>query len=291
MKYTKPALPYADQQRRLIDRGLVVANPQELNHWLRHVSYYRLSAYALPFKDAAKHFLPGTTFEQIANLYRFDGHLRMAIMDAIERVEVAVRSAFANSMAYRYGPFGYTDPGNFAPRFNHADFMDDLAKEENRSRETFVSHFRRKYTTEKHLPVWMAIELISFGRLSKVYKDLSPDIRRDIAKSLGTTDAVAASWLHTLTYVRNLCAHHSRLWNRVLGVQPKLPNPAVWWPYAIPDNQRLYCVMVILRHILKNVSPNCGWQGRLIRLFDDYPQIPLASMGMPDDWRTRSPWR
>lgn len=290
MQYGKPALSYADQQQRMVDRGLAVPDSQELDRWLRNISYYRLSAYALPFKDDRKHFLPGTTLQQITDLYRFDCRLRMVVMDAIERVEVALRSAFANGMAYNYGPFGYAEPKNFAAGFKHAEFMAALTKEEGRSSETFVGHFRSKYTAEQHLPVWMAVELLSFGELSKVYKSLAPPLKRDIAKLLGTTDHFAGSWLHSLSYVRNICAHHSRLWNRILRVPPALPRPAAWWPYTIPASDSLYCVLVLLGHILAIVSPNCGWRTRLFEVFDEYPAIPLGPMEIPADWRTRAPW-
>lgn len=290
MRYTKPALTFDQQLDRLRERGLTIHDPARATHWLRKVSYYRLSAYCLPFKDADK-FRPGTTFDQIAGLYIFDRKLRLLVMDAIERIEIAARTSITYEIAHTHGPFGHADSVNFDPKFNHAEFMKELALEEKRARETFVAHFRAKYAEEPHLPVWMATELMSLGAVSKLYVALQPKIKQRIADDFGVDKQFLVSWLHVLSYVRNICAHHKRLWNRELAVKPKLPSRCRQWPHQVPDNGHLYAVLVVMRHMLGIVSPNCKWRERLFCLLDEHQAVPLDAMRFPANWRTLALWR
>lgn len=290
MNYSKQALGFADQLAQLQRRGLLVTDRDRALQWLRRVSYYRLSAYFLPSKDH-ENFRPGTEFNDIAGLYIFDRKLRLILLDALERVEVAIRTAITYEIGHAYGPFGHTEPANFSPMFNHSKFMGELAAEEVRAKETFVTHFRAKYTDDSHLPVWMATELLSFGTISLLYKALVPTIKSRIAAEFRVSDRHLASWLHTLSYIRNVCAHHKRLWNRELAIKPQLPSRSLSWPHDIPDNGRLYCILVVLRHMLVVVSPRCRWRNRLFDLFGDHSGIQLSAMGIPSDWRTRAIWR
>lgn len=290
MHYLKAALSLRDQLALLQQRGLHIADPDRALHWLRRVSYFRLSAYALPFKDG-ENFLPGTEFNDIAGLYIFDRKLRLLVLDAIERIEVALRTSITHEIGHAYGSLGHTDPANFAPNFDHAKFMAELMSEERRAKETFAMHFRKKYTAEAHLPVWMATELLSFGTISLLYKSMSPAIKSRIAAEFGVSDRHVASWLHALSYIRNVCAHHKRLWNRELAIKPQLPTRNMTWPHAVQSNERLYCILVLLQHMLNVVSPRCHWRDRLFKLFDEHPHVLLGAMQIPPDWRERAVWR
>lgn len=291
MHYPKRALAFEDQLALLEQRGLRIDDRARALQWLRRVSYYRLSAYFLPFKKEER-FRPNVEFNDIAGLYIFDRKLRLLALDAIDRVEVALRTAITYEIAHAYGPFGHVDPANFSAGFDHARFMAELAMEESRAKETFAAHFRGKYTAEAHLPVWMATELMSFGTVSLLYKTaLAPRIKKSIAADFGVPDLFLASWLHTLSYVRNVCAHHKRLWNRELAIKPKIPTRSRTWGYAVPSNARLYSVLVVLRHMLQVVSPRCHWRTRLFALFDEHPSVPLNAMHIPADWRAHPIWR
>lgn len=290
MHYNKPALTFDQQLDLLQQRGLAVDDPDRALHWLRNISYYRLSAYCLPLKDGDA-FRPGTRFDDVAGLYIFDRKLRLLVLDAIERIEVAVKTAITYEIGHVYGPFGHTDAANFSPRFDHGRFMTELVAEERRAHETFSTHFRGKYTSESHLPVWMATELLSFGTVSRLYKVLAPDLKQRIASAYGVDEQFLASWLHALTYLRNVCAHHKRLWNRQFAIKPRFPSRSLAWPHQVPDNGRLYGMLVVLQHMLNVVSPRCHWKPRLFSLFDAHPAIPLPDMRIPADWRIRITWR
>ena len=269
-------------------RGLAVNDPQRALGWLKRVSYYRFSAYFIPFKDiTTNRFKSGSEFSQIAELYKFDSRLRLLILQAIERVEIALRTALTYRIAHTYGPFGHVLSTNFSPSFDHAKFMQELSVEETRSRETFVQHYRSKYTSEPHLPIWMATELISFGALSLMYSAVRPDIQRTVATEYGIPGDILKNWLHTLSYVRNNCAHHKRLWNRELAIRPKIPRN---WQYPVVNNERIYCVLIILQHFTSVICPSCKWRDRVVTLMDSLPLVDVKAMGFPNHWRTQRPW-
>lgn len=290
MRYLKPALTFDQQLDLLRQRGLTVRDPDRALRWLRSVSYYRLSAYFLPFKDGEQ-FRSEADFNDIAGLYIFDRKLRLLVLDAIERIEVAIRTSVTYEIGHAYGTFGHTDPTNFAPDFDHPRFMNELLDEEGRAKEAFALHFRQQYAEEPHLPVWMATELLSFGTVSKLYQSLDPKLRQRIASPYKVDAQFLASWLHMLTYARNVCAHHKRLWNRHLAIKPRFPSRSLAWPHQVPDNERLYAVLVVLRHMMTVNSPNSKWVERLHGLLAAHPTVPQSAMGFPGGWEKLATWR
>lgn len=293
MPYAKPALTFDEQLQLLQRRGLTVRDRDRALRWLEHVSYYRLSAYFLPFKNSER-FRAGTDFTDIADLYIFDRKLRLHVMDAIERIEVALRTAITYQIAHTYGPFGHTDSANFTPRFNHARFMQNLATEKERAlraSEPFVTHFRDNYPNEQYLPVWMATELLSFGSTSILYRGLLPDLRQHIAAPYGVDKRFLVSWFHSLTYIRNVCAHHKRLWNREMAIRPSLPSRRQALPYPVPNGGRIYAALIVLRHMLGVASPHAHWAAHLRQLLNDYPNASTQAMGFPPDWQTLPEWQ
>lgn len=214
--FNKPPTTYAQQLVLLTDRGMRIDHPDRAAFYLQHLNYYRLGAYWLPFEaDHGSHrFVAGTSFEDVLNLYIFDRELRLLLLDAIERFEVSVRSQWAYHLAHEHGPHAHLDPALAlnAPRWRTN--LDRLSEEVSRSDETFIRHLTRTYREELP-PVWAVCEVMSLGLLSRWYNNLKPMATRRAISSVYLTDQrVLESWLHHLTFIRNLCAHHSRLWNR-----------------------------------------------------------------------------
>ena len=256
---------------------------------LQRIGYYRLSAYFIPFKvPSTDTFKPDATFAQVIDLYKFDCRLRLLFMHAIDKVEVGIRALITYELAHQLGPFGYADPKNFAPTYDHKEFMRQLEHEEKRGSEVFIKHYRTKYTSEKHLPVWMVTEIVSFGMLSKLTENLRTSLRKYLAKELGLVEPVFVSWLHTITYVRNVCAHHNRLWNRELGVPPVLPDE---WTAKGISNERVHCIALMLYHLLKIVAPTSTWKMRLKNTLDSLPGLDLKAMHFPENWESLDIWK
>ncbi len=303
MHYTKPALSFDQQAQRLIDRGMIVADRDLLVKRLSVVSYYRLSAYWFMFKQPGEQFAPGTTFEQVWRYYTFDRRLRQLVLDAVEWVEVAIlRTRLVEQFTLLHGPFGYRDRLNFRPEFSRQGYggvigFDKLIQEidvsVDRSREVFVNHFRTKYTSEPHLPLWMVGEVMSFGALFTFFKNLHRAEQQQLAASCGVLLPVLDSWLLTLNFIRNACAHHARLWNRELPIKPKIPdarNNPEWHQPSTPGNERIYAVLTLLRFLMLRFAPESQWQRRLETLIEDYTDVPLHMLGFPDDWRDSPIW-
>ena len=283
MKYTKQSLTYEQQADLVLSRGLA-ADRQLLIERLQAVGYYRLSAYWHPFKQPDDSFAPGTTLNTVWQRYTFDRQLRLMVMDAIERVEVALRSALVNGLTLRFGPFAHLDPRAF-PGINpddHRRLLDDLRDGAQRSSDY------------PDLPLWAAAEIMTFGNMFTLFRITGKHTQVGLARSYGVTGKVLFSWLLTLNYVRNLCAHHARLWNRELALKPLIPDAKHdprWYGESLVGNNRIFAILTILHFLLRHIAPQSGWRDRLFGLFDRYPAIPLAPMGMPADWRNHDLWK
>lgn len=293
MEYTKPPLTFEEQADLLLHRGLI-ADRGILLARLRSVSYYRLSGYTFPFRDGGDTFRSGTTLDEVWARYTFDRRLRLMVMDAIERVEVCVRTELVYCLAHDQGAFGYLDadnlPGMTADM--HERFLDELRKEYKRSSETFIKHFRDSYGEPHELPpYWMITELMTFGTLLTLFRRSPATVKRRIAARFGVADKVLESWLGALNVVRNICAHHARLWNRELGFKPMIPKKDPRWhdPVEIPDD-RIFGILTILKYLLDDIAPQSEWPNRLADLQTCYPSIPMRSMGYPDAWESCPVW-
>lgn len=297
-KYNKPALTFRQQLELLEKRGLAIADRPAAEATLADTNYYRLSAYCIPFQKERDVFLPGATFEKVRALYEFDRKLRSCVVQGLERFEIAFKTTVANYLADKYGVFAHADAANFDPEFDHATWHAKLVVEIERAQETFIDHYRTKYEGFPRLPMWMAVEVMSFGSLSHLYRGMRRRDRLDIATRFDVADTVLVSWLHTLVVVRNICAHHSRLWNRILPVAPLIPrgNPD-WHPPSFNGHKRVASVLFAINHLLKKlnrgpiVAPS--WRAAIVTLCDAGAPVPEFEflMGLPKDWRTHKLWK
>lgn len=224
--YGKQALTYTDQINQLKARGLSIGDEAKAAHLLEVVSYYRLSGYWFPLlADKQTHlFKPNASFETAFSLYCFDRELRKLALAELEKIEVAVRAKMIYILSHRHGPFWFQEPHLFVNPVSHANSLSKIGEEFNRSDEEFIVTFRNKYT-EPLPPSWMTLEITSFGSLSMLYKNLKPGKeKREIAHYFGLADSVFETWLHSIVYLRNVCAHHSRLWNRAMSIRPQIPS-------------------------------------------------------------------
>lgn len=291
--FAKPAATQAQQVALLQQRGMAVNDPDEAAFYLEHLNYYGLSAYWLPFEaDHATHrFRSGTRFVEVLNLYLFDRELRLLLLDAVERFEVSVRTQWAYYLAHHHGPHAHLDPG-IAKRHDHWQAnLDQLRKEVDRSDETFIRHLKATYN-EPLPPVWAVCEVMSLGLLSRWYDNLGPmATRKAIADVYGVDELVLRSWLHHLSSVRNVCAHHARLWNRDFTVTPLMSRnkPAGLGPQSHPGSRKVHDALVILLHCMDVIAPDHDWRRRLKDLIAGHA-IPAAAMGFPENWEQLPIW-
>lgn len=291
--YGKQALSYREQVALLKSRGMFVGDETIAEHHLSHLNYYRLCAYWLPFEEDHDnhHFREGTTLEEILDLYTFDRELRLLVLDALERIEVSVRTQWAHQLGMRHGAHAHLEPGLAVSRDHWESNLDTLRSEVRRSsEEVFIRHLTATYSEELP-PVWAVCEVMSLGQLSRWYRNLRPmPTRSAIAAAYRLNHRVLQSWLHHLTIVRNVCAHHSRLWNREYSITPMRPHhPAALSAQFVEENQTIYNSLLILLYLMDLVSPGHQWRQRLVDLLGG--QTMLREMGFPAGWQSQTIWK
>ena len=281
--YNKPPLSTTDQVEKLRSRGLVIANPKEAEEFFSHNSYYRFSAYTYVFEDPPaapdkrSHIFhtTTTTFDQIKRYYIFDHKLRELTSHALRHVEVGVRTKICLelAMAHKDGHF-YLNPVHFKSAEDHNSFLAKCYAEARRSQETFVKHYREKYEAPELPPLWMMIEILTFGQMSMFFGNLIAVNQKRVSSTFDLSPDTLASWLASLSYTRNLCAHHSRLWNRKFTKKPqgskKLP---------ITEAGSYAQAASVTKYLLDRAEPDFPFATKLKALLDDYPEIAPAKLG------------
>jgi abortive infection bacteriophage resistance protein len=267
---------------------------------LSHINYYRLEAYWLPFEISRDphRFKEGTAFETVLNHYLFDREFRLHILDAIERLEVSFRTQWAYHISHAYGPHGYLSNtrGLRKDERRLLNDIEDLKEHIQRSDEVFIKHYRQTYD-ESLPPAWVSCEVISLGLLSRLYSNLrASKVRQDMAATYQLDEGFLEGFLEHLTYVRNVCAHHSRLWNRHLTKKMPLPKGK---PAGLKDNiyiddankteHKIYNSLVVITHLMSVICPESSWAKQLNGLLQKYP-IDTKRMGFPDNWKTLPLW-
>jgi abortive infection bacteriophage resistance protein len=301
MKFNKPPKSFEEQLDLLIERGLQVSDRDKAVHYLSHMNYYRLEAYWLPFETSRDphQFAEGTTFDIILNHYLFDRELRLHLLDAIERLEVSFRTQWAYHISHAYGPHSHLDysKGLINNERHFRQSIKDLEEHVQRSDEVFIKHYRKTYD-EALPPAWVSCEVISLGLLSRFYSNLRAyKVRRAIAATYQVDEGFLEGFLEHLSYVRNVCAHHSRLWNRHLTKKMPLPKGK---PAGLKDNiyidttnkseHKIYNTLVVIQHLMTVISPDSSWANQLDALINKYA-IDVKRMGFPEEWKTLPLWQ
>jgi len=329
MTYAKPWKSHDEQLDILMARGLRVDDRAKALDYLERIGYYRLSGYWFAFRErsgpqvalderarkpkkikletiALESLKPGASFQNAVDLYVFDKQLRLLVMDALERIEIALRVDIAHTLG-QINPFAYLDPALFHSDFGqkldpnsglsrHHQWLGKHAQLIGRSKEDFVRHNKEKYGLP--LAIWIACEVWDFGTLSTLFGGMREAEQDAIARLYGISNGrIFASWLHSLNYLRNVCAHHSRLWNRNIAVQPRLP-PASELPWVEPFEHsaharaRCFLLLRLTRHLLRVVNPGSSWPQRMRAHLLAFPNLGhlglnLAGMGAPAGWEAQ----
>jgi len=312
--YSRPHLSFADQVALLKRRKLIITSDPTAIKWLSRIGYQRLKPYWFPFRATSaktgrllESFKAGSTLSDAVDLYLADKALRLVFLDVLERIEVSIRVSIAHTLgkrdklAHRSAAFldpsrsRQTMPGSTQTR--HRTWLGRADRSERRSKTDWVQEFVRKYGWP--LPIWMAVETWEFGILSHLYELAHPSDRRSIALQYGVQDSeLFLSWLRCLATVRNICAHHGRLWNEPLVNQPKLPKGN-----SLPDlshivqgsaaHTRLYSAAAVAQFLLRTINPTSQWKQRLdqkLTTFSKLKPVSLTQMGFAQGWQNEALW-
>ena len=298
MQFTKPPTSFDEQVVLLESRGMIIGDSARARKYLSHLNYYRLAAYWLPFEEThSPHcFKEGTTFNTVLEHYIFDRELRLLVIDAIERIEVSLRTQWAYHLSHAYGPHAHLRGDIHTPNKRRWNYQDNIAKlrvEVQRSTEVFIRHFMREYDEELP-PLWAVCEVMTLGELSRWFANLKHSKDRNaIARVYGLDERILTSFLHHLSVVRNNCAHHARLWNREFTftlILPKKTPPGLYPNFNPEQKRRLYNTLVMIAYMMDTINRNT-WKQRLYKLFENHPDVDCRHLGFPTDWLTRPLWK
>ena len=277
-------------------RGLAFADEAFALHWLETAGYFRLTGYGLHFRERdasgelTENFIPGTRFEDLVKLYEFDRHLRLLILDAVERFEVAFRTRLNNTMAAKHGPHWFMNDALFSKKagpdgkllFDHSEFLEAAKKHQ---QTPFIKKYLATYDDPPYPPCWMLAETITFGTWSRAYGMLVDNQdQKPVSDAFRLSVREMASFSQAITDLRNKCAHQSRVWDSHFGSGPRKKGNL---SKAISDNSRLYAQIAALVYCLWTAEPDNRWLDRLGELIDSYPGTSLGLMGFPSDWEER----
>ncbi len=316
-RFEKKPLNLEQQFNKLKSKGLKISDKEECLSYLRNISYYRLKAYTYPFQDnsidSEHNFITkNISFNNIIELYCFDGELRSIIFNAIEKIEVALRTRISSTYSNNLNdPFWFLNnrlyfKSNLYKELTQNEITKDkknlgnLITEINRSNEDFIQYYKSKYNNPVFPPSWMTLEVVSMGTLSKLFSALDKNniSSKTICYDLGLYNVnILKNWIHALSSVRNICAHHSRVWNRRFTITLKLPNRTTNLFIDKKDfknirNNKLFAYLSIILYLLNTITPTSNFKTNIINLLKDKPLlVKLKDMGFPKNWESFPIWK
>lgn len=297
--FSKPPIPISEQIAFLKSRGMIIEDLDKAEHYLRFIGYHRLSGYWYEFKlhhddpSSPTQFTAETTFQNILDRYVFDRALRSLTIDALERIEVAVKSVMMEEMCVLEGAHWLSKAECFQAGKYHSKLTKNtlqatgISPEDKTRRTDAVDSYKQKYHSPIEPASWIVFESLSFGTISQIYAHLLRKHQNPISKQLGLARDKLASWLHAYCYIRNICAHHGRLWNRTLRISPSISKAE---RAHILNPQKFYNHAVAIQFMLNKISGNHSWALQLDELLSQNSGAPLNSMGFPDNWTEQKIW-
>lgn len=262
------------------------------------IGYYRFSGYAYPFRNEIDQsgFIEDTSFEKVYSIYDFDRSLKSLLFSYLGRIEIAFRTLTIDKFSVGIkNSLWYIDTDNFFNVGECEEFLANLEYDMENSREDFIHHFRDNYLDE-FPPAWIALQIVSFGTLIKLFRNFNNrKLQLQVAQNFGC-DSVDRfiSWMNTLVYLRNICSHHARLWNRPLKKRPEAYNFGIrnkrW---SQQDLSKLYYSICIIGYLLKGILPGNTFKQDLAELFRNYPYVNSTKskfLGFPKNWQTEFTW-
>lgn len=326
VEYTKRWLSLDDQIRTLMRRGLRIDDSDHAASLLQSIGYYRLTGYLYPFLESEEYldaggrhvtrilnrYRAGTALHHAESIIDFDRQLRLLVLAGVERIEVAVRMRTGYILG-RSSAFAYELPACFEDSFTraetdvrhphsgtHVEWLQRVNGRIQGSDERFVAHFRDKY--DDHMPIWPLTELLELGHLSTLYRGMLQSDAEELARAFGVPrKKLMGSWLASVNYVRNVAAHHARLYNRKLQNAPSRPTVGqipLLDHLRAPDSPKpdfgTYNALAVIAYLLRAIHSDSAWGPRAAALFADFPTSPTLSarsMGLPANWRELALWQ
>lgn len=313
MDEVKPFKEYSELVKELQKRGMTVSDSKRAERKISQVGYYRLSGFWYPCREIdtiknkynkpkrLNNFLPNTDFDQIFQLYTLDKKLRLLLLDAIERIEINLKTVLAHELGkvdgLAYQSSKFINPTQLKDYYQNNQIKNSWIEWSNRqraelsrSREDAIIWHKK---SSKPIPIWVAVEAWSFGTLSKYFELLKQTYQNDIAARLGVSNPVLlVRWLQQINILRNRCAHHTRIWNQSnnnpVGIPTGVSEDALYFnSFNLTDDskKKIYSLIIIIWYLVKKIGPNSNWIKNIAHEISNFPDLPIdtkKAMGIPE---------
>lgn len=287
---SKPFKSIKEQIQILKERGLIINDEDYAYKTLSHINYYRLSGYTLTLRRNNK-FYNNITLEKVMQIYNFDAELRVDLLYLLEYIEVSFRTHFGYFHSEKYGPLGYLDGQKFVNKSHYEKFNSNILQliYENEKNEIFVKHHNEKYNGK--FPCWVIVELMSFGCLSRGFKNLFDEVKEDICKEFyfPIPYEYVENWLQGFVILRNICAHRGRLYNRYISFSPRLsPKDKKLFKGSNLDlnkqTKQIFAYLYVSFKLISDDEIKNNFICRFKMLMEKYPFVKLSHYGFPEEW-------
>ena len=297
-KQTDP-ISVVDQIQYLSAQGMNFPDIERAKRTLNHIGFHRLSSYWKPFElppgtSSGALFKDGTSFSAVVTRYLFDQRLRSLLLEAFSFIEISIRTHWAYQLAYgfQHGEFAHQKETLFNQKYHKAN-LEELQRTYRQSGHPGSNNFQ-------DLTIWDVLPAMSFGQLSKWYSNLADrTIRQSISQIYGMDERTLLSTLRHLTKIRNICAHHERLWDLRISTGLRIPKilgasgeNASAFSRSDQDQGKIYNALVMTVHLMEVVTPYGDWTERFLNLSEEeaFNSIPYEDMGFPSEWREYAIW-
>lgn len=277
-----------EQVEILKKRGLNISDVDKAKDFLYKNNYYRISGYSLTLRKNDK-FYEGVSFQNIIDIYDFDHEMRHVLLKYIEIIEVRVKSIYAYEFTKIYGPTGYLDHNNFDNDSVYNDVMSkaEEQKEKRLPYEAYLKHFIEDL--KEDVPFWAYVDLLTISNISFLYSISDEQLKTTVAQALGLykqSSLLLGKFMHSLTIIRNLCAHGGRLYNRLFEQKPNLSKyekSFLIQKNGVVDNSHLYGFILVMKRLLKR-KEFLEMKTEIQALTKKYPFIEMKYYGFRNDW-------
>lgn len=296
--YSKQPISVSKQIDLLEEKGMEFYDRKNAARILSIIGYYRFNGYAYPFRNDIDHsgFIDDTSFEKVYSIYEFDRNLKAVLFAVLGRIEIAFRTLIIDKFSVGTASAQwYSDRSFFTDTNEHAAFLENLECDLSDSREVFIQHFRSTYS-DKYPPAWIALQITSFGTLIKLFRNFNiKDIQAEVAKHFECESVERfISWMNTLVYLRNICSHHARLWNRPIKKRPEAYNFGVKTKrWSQQEISKLYYSICVIGYLLNAIFPGNSFKMDLEALFKTNSFVNNTKgkfLGFPSSWQSEFVW-
>lgn len=282
-----------EQIEILRSRGLIIHDESQVKDFLLFNNYYRISGYSLTLRKNDV-FFKSSTFQNIVDIYNFDHEFRHIILQYLEVIEVQMKSVYAYEFTKVHGSVGYLDDSFFTDKNKHKEIMNKVNQQKTKrlSHEAYLKHFVNEL--HQDIPLWAAVDLFTISDISFLYSISEQSIKLAVACAFNLTmnkgSSILESYMHSMTIIRNLCAHGSRIYNRLFEQKPSLnkreKNLLIKNNEGKLDNAHFYGFLLIMKRIIP-ADKFSEMKKSIIALTQKYPFVRMDYYGFRSDWQQK----